>query len=151
MQHNFVFQLTFYPFHDNINSYRLTKCNHDTVQIHSRHEGHSATHSDFKFRYARDTDAILALIQIRIQIQYIYASDTEAILLLIQIQLSYTIQIHSRHKIHSITHSDSDLRYNLDTLQTQMLFYYSFRPQHSDIVRIHSRYGCHSVTYYDSP
>ena len=55
MQHKFVFQLTFYPFQDNINKLLLTVYNHDIIQIHSRHGSHFVAHSDSDFRYSSDT------------------------------------------------------------------------------------------------
>ena len=45
-----------------------------------------------------------------------YSSDTDAILILIHIQLSDIVQIRSRHRCHSDTHSDSTVRYNSDML-----------------------------------
>ena len=38
-------------------------------------------------------------------------------------------------------------RYSTDTLQTRMPLWYSFRSQHSDTVQIRSRHGCHFVTH----
>ena len=96
------------------------------VQICSRHGCHSVTHSDFKFRYAPDTNVILILIRIttyrystdtlqtrmpfwylfgvQIQIQFRYAPNADAILILIQTQLSDTDQTRFRHGRHSDTH-----------------------------------------------
>ena len=103
----------------------------DTVQIRSRHRGHSDTHSQSILRYNSDTlqtrMPLWYSLRLNFQIQYIYAPDTDAILILIQIQTSDTIRIHSRHGCHSDTHSDSDFRCSTNTLQTQMLFWYSFR------------------------
>ena len=84
MYHNFVFQLTFYPFQDKINSYRLTTCNHDIVQIYSRHVSHSVTHSNSSFRYNTDTLQTWKSFCYLFNIQYRYTPDTEVILSLIQ-------------------------------------------------------------------
>ena len=45
MKHNFVLQLTCYPFQDKINNYHRQYAPLDTVQIRSRPESHSDTHS----------------------------------------------------------------------------------------------------------
>ena len=101
-----------------------------------------------QFRYAPDTDAFLILIQIQLlryssdtlqtrmpscysfkfkfQIQFRHAPNTDAILILIQTQLSDIVQIHSRYRFHSDTHSDSTFRYNPDTSQIHMSFWRSF-------------------------
>ena len=107
-------------------------------------------------------------IRFQVQIQYGYALDTDAILLRIQITTSDTVHIRSRRGCHSVTHSDLKFRYNSDTLQTRMPFWYSFRfnspiqfryaldtdaililiqIQLSDTVHIHSGHGSHSATY----
>ena len=109
MQHNFVFQLTFYPFQDKINKLPSIICNLDTIQIHSRHgchsdtysdsssdmvqirsrhECHPDTHSDSAFRYSSDTRQIRMpscsdMLQIRKSFCYSFRS-------LIQIQYGYT-------------------------------------------------------------
>ena len=122
MHHNFVLQLTFYPLQDKINSYRLTICNHDTVQIRSRYGCHPDTHSDsdfrcsldtlqtrkpfyFSFRYSSDTlqtrKPFCYLFKFQVSIQYRYTPDTEVILSLIQI---------------------SNFRYSPDMLQTRIPF-----------------------------
>ena len=94
----------------------------DTVQIHSRHECHSATYS-IQYGYTPDTEVILLPIQ--------YSSDTLQIWIpswyLFRFQLSDTVQIRSRYGCHYDTHSI----------------------QLSDTVQIRSRYGCHPDTYSD--
>ena len=93
----------------------------DTVQIRSRHGCHSVTYPDSpQLRDAPDTDAILFLIQLR------DAPDTDAILLLIQIQHLDTAWIHSRYGCYSFDHSDLVPRYNTDTFQIRIPFWYSF-------------------------
>ena len=108
------------------------------------------------------------LFRFKAQIQLRDAPDTDVILLLIQIQSSDTAQIRSRHRCHSGTHSDSTIRYNSDTLQTRMLFWYSFKYriqiqlrdapdtndillliqiQSSDTAQRCSRHGCYSISY----
>ena len=90
MQHNFVFQLTFYLFQDKIKKLSLTIIqNSDIIQIHSRHGSHSDIHSKFKYiyslRYTSDTTVILILIQnSNPNYSLRYTPDTEVILLLIQ-------------------------------------------------------------------
>ena len=101
MQHNFVFQLTFYPFQDKINKLPLRICYQiqfrysldtdaillfiqihlsDIVQIRSRHGCHSDTHLDFKFRYSSDT------LQTRMPFWYSF---------------KFQVQIRFRHGCHS--------------------------------------------------
>ena len=70
------------------------------------------------------------------QIHYKYAPDTDAILILIQNQLSDTVQIHSGHGCHSVTHSE--VIPSPEMLHTQMFLCHPFR------IQIHSRHGSHS-------
>ena len=101
MQHNFVFQLTFYPFQDKINNYYLTVYNHDIVQIHSRQGSHFVSHSDTVQIRSRYGCHSVTHSNSDFQIQFGYATDTDAILILIQV---------------------SRFRYSSDTLQTLMPF-----------------------------
>ena len=108
MQHNFVFQLTFYSLRFTFQIYSkyapdteaililIQFLNSDKVRIRSRHGCHPDTYSIFK-----------------VMIQFRYAPDTEAILLLIQIQLQDTVQIRSIHGCYSISHSDCKFKIQL--------------------------------------
>ena len=109
MQHNFVFQLTFYPFQDKINSY-YWKCSKvsDTVQIHSRHGSYSDTYLDFKSRYNIDT------LQTRMPFWHLFR---------------FQVQIRSRYRCHFDTYSDFKFRYSSDTLQKRLPFWCSFKIQ----------------------
>ena len=66
MQHNFVFQITFYPFQDKIN--KLPICNHENnlerLQTRILFNCLFRLKSQKQFIDAPDTDAILLLIQI---------------------------------------------------------------------------------------
>ena len=117
-------------------------CNHDIVQIHSRHGFLSVTYSDFniqiQLRYALDTDAILILIQIS-------SSDTlqtrKPFCHLFSSLIQIPVQIRSRHGFHSVTYSDfPQLRYAPDTVVILSLI----QIQSSDTTQIRSRYGYHS-------
>ena len=110
MQHNFMVQLTFYPFQDKIDELPLTICNYDTVHICSRYGCHPDTHSDSDSTYSTDTLQTRMpswySFKINFQIQFRYAPDTDAILILIQRQLSDTLQIWSWFGCHYVTHSN---------------------------------------------
>ena len=124
MQHNFVFQLTFYPFQDKINKLPLTAYNHDTVQIHSRRRSHYISHSDstisFKYGYTPDTEVILLLIH------------TSAI--------KYRLDTLQTRKPFYFS-----FRYSSDTLQTRKPFCYLFRFKcrySSDTFHIQTPFWC---------
>ena len=80
MQHNFVFQLTFYPFQDKIKQLPLTMCN------------------QIQYGYAPDGKPFWYSFKIQLLIQFRYTPDPEAILILIQRRL----QVRSRHGRQSV-------------------------------------------------
>ena len=114
----------------------------DTVSILSLFQTYSPAQ-----RYSRHERLSVAYSDFRSQLQFGYTPDTEVILLLIQISTSDTVQIHSRHGCHSITHSN--LFPSPEILQTRMSFCCLFRFQVSDTIRIHFRHGSHSDTHSD--
>ena len=81
-------------------------CNHDTVQIRSRHGCHSDTHSDFKFKYSMDTLHTWKPFWCPFR----YSTDTLQTLR----PLCYSFR-------------GLFFRYSSNTLQTRTPFWYSFR------------------------
>ena len=128
MQHNFVFQLTFYPFQDKIK--RLLS----TIFL-------------IQYGYTQDTAVILLLIQtsaIRYRLDTLQtwrpfypsfrfnyqpqSSDTlQTRMPFLPLHQKFDYPRCSRHGSHSVTYSDPS--YSTDTPQTRQSFYYSFKLQ----------------------